>query len=307
MKVGDLSVETFGRRLAGNGVVFRTGPFVTHLAAPLGELAAPLHCLYADFPCDDGGIADFHLRIAPTSWLRRRWRPSVRFLVDGQARFLPAPRRMALAMFEWGLNSCIFRNANQFLIFHAAVAERDGLAVVMAGEPGAGKSTLCAALVNRGWRLLSDEFALVRPQDGRLLPIARPVSLKNESIGIIRAFAPDATIGPECSDTHKGAVAHMKPPTDSVNRADDPATPAWILFPRYRAGAETRLEPVSRARAFFRIADQSFNYHILGAAGFESVSRLIETCSCHDLAYASLDQAVALLNGFAPATTPVAR
>jgi predicted ATPase len=30
--------------------------------------------------------------------------------------------------------------------------------VILPAPPGSGKSTLCAALVTRGWRLLSDEL-----------------------------------------------------------------------------------------------------------------------------------------------------
>ena len=70
---------------------------------------------------------------------------------------------------------------------HAAVFERDSSAVVLPGPSGVGKSTLCAALVARGWRLLSDEVAMIRPQDGLLQPYPRPISLKNESIEMIAA------------------------------------------------------------------------------------------------------------------------
>lgn len=48
------------------------------------------------------------------------------------------------------------------------------------------KRTLCAALVGKGWRLLSDELALVRLDTGELVPLPRPISLKNASINIIR-------------------------------------------------------------------------------------------------------------------------
>ncbi len=298
MNVGELSPESLAQRLTRDGVALRTGPFVSHVTTSLPELAAPFRFLYADFPLDESGIADFHVRLAPSSPLRRWWRPKVDFLFDGARAFQPFPRRLALPLLEWGLNWCVYHHANQFLIVHAAVAERDGRAIVLPGRPGAGKSTLCAALVSGGWRLLSDEFALLRPADGALVALPRPLSLKDRSIEVIRRLAPQAALGPACADTRKGTVVHMKPPADSVRRAGEPATPAWLVFPTYDAAAETRLEPLAKARAFFRLADNAFNYHVLGATGFEAVSRLIDGCPCYDLAYSSIEDALALLDGF---------
>ena len=63
--------------------------------------------------------------------------------------------------------------------------------MLLPAPPGAGKSTLCAGLVHRGWRLLSDELALVDMETGLVRGMARPVNLKNKSIEVIRDFAPE--------------------------------------------------------------------------------------------------------------------
>ena len=44
-----------------------------------------------------------------------------------------------------------------------ALRIKDDFAVIVPGQSGQGKSTLCAALVARGWRHISDEFALMDP------------------------------------------------------------------------------------------------------------------------------------------------
>jgi len=226
-------------------------------------------------------------------------RPQVLFEFDGYVPFKPLPFTQAFALLEWGLNWCVHRHLHRQLIIHAAVVERHGRAIILSGAPGAGKSTLCAALVNRGWRLLSDELALVSLKDLSLAPLPRPVSLKENSIEIIRAFAPDTFIGRECVDTNKGRVAHMRPPRDSVARAGEMADPAWVLFPRYTAKTPVRHTEVTRGRAAMRLAGHSFNYNTLGLSGFQTLCDLAERCQAAEFEYSDLDEAVSFLGDMA--------
>jgi HprK-related kinase A len=197
------------------------------------------------------------------------------------------------------MNWCVSHNAHVYLIIHAAVVEKHGCAVILPAPPGSGKSTLCAALVGRGWRLLSDEMTLVRPADCALVPLPRPVSLKNASIDIIRAFNQDAVLGPLVPNTTKGTIAHLKAPGASIARAGEPARPSRIVFPGYQAGAATSLTPLPKARAFMQVADNAFNYQVMGARGFEVLGRLIDACDCHEFRYSSLPEAVALFDRMA--------
>lgn len=295
VNVSDLTLSRFADCLANEGVAIRSGPFVSRIVASLPELAVPLYLLYGDFPVASNGIIDFHVRLRPVAGLRGWAGRQAEFLFDGGRPFQAFPRRIALPMLEWGLNWCIYRHAHQFLILHAAGVEKNGQALVLPGRPGTGKSTLCAALVSRGWRLLSDELALIRPHDGKVMPIARAMSLKNQSIEVIRRFAPDAVFGPEIRDTHKGTVTHIQPPTDSVRRVDEPSNPAWIVFPAFEAGGPTRLTPLAKARGFLRVADDSLNYAMLGETGFRLICDLIESCDCYEFTYSSIDEAITLL------------
>lgn len=296
MNVGDLSLASFAGQLAGEGVAIRWGPFVSRIVIKLPELAAPLHLLYADFPIEPpGGICDFHVCVRPRS-LRLPWtEQQVEFLLDGARVFQPFPRRSALTMFEWRLNWCVYGLANHFLIYHAAVVERDGCALLLPGHSGIGKSTLCAGLVTAGWRLLSDELALLGPHDGRLRPLARPISLKNRSIEMLKNIARDASFGPVASDTAKGRVAHMKPPPSSVRRADELATPRLIVFPRFTRNPSLRLTELSKTKTFFSLAENALNYEMHGERGFRAMIRLVDDSDCYELEYSLLDQAVATL------------
>ena len=292
MKLGDLSLSQLRQRLTDNALELRTGPFVTRIQSPMPQVAEGLLRLYPDFPLDAGEFQDFHVRVGPPPGLRRWLRPQINFWYDGHSPFKPLPANHAFALLEWGLNWCIAGHAHHYLMLHAAVLEKNGRAVVLPGDPGAGKSTLTAALMLSGWRLLSDEITLVDRDDGLLVGLARPVSLKNASIEVIRRAFPDAVIGAPAHDTHKGTVAHVRPSADSVARVGEKARPAWIVFPRWREGSTARLSPHSRADALLHTASHAFNYSLLGGLGFELNAALMDACTCHDFEYSSLDDAL---------------
>jgi HprK-related kinase A len=251
--------------------------------------------MYPDFSLEEGGFADFNVSLVAAEGIRRWWRPQAQFLFDGETPFEPLPLRVAVPFLEWGLNWCVSHHAHQYLIVHAGAMERGGRALIFPAPAGSGKSTLCAALAHQGWRLLSDELALVHPGDCRLTPLPRPVSLKEGSIQVIRAHVPQATIGQETRDTRKGTIALMRPPRDAVVRAAETADPAWIVFPTYRPRAAARLEPFSKARTLLRTAESSFNYTLHGGRGFEALARIIDRCECYEFSYSDLGEATVLL------------
>jgi HprK-related kinase A len=274
-------------------VRLRTGAIVTRICSALPEIAVAMSLVYSEHPVEAAdSFADFHVRIRRPRGLRRWVRPQVAFEFDGAPPFLPLPGDQAFPILEWGLNWCISTHCHQYLVIHAAVVERDGRALLLPAPPGAGKSTLCAGLVDRGWRLLSDELTLLDPLTGSIAALARPVSLKNASIEVIRRFAPDAVLSPTVHDTLKGSVAHMKPPGEAVRRALEPARPRWIVMPRYHAGAASLLRPLSRGRAFMQLAESAFNYQVYSRQGFELLATAVEACECYEFTYGELESAV---------------
>jgi HprK-related kinase A len=298
--LSNLSPSTLRAALRDGELCLRTGAFTVRIRCAMPELADTLSLLYADYPAEAGSaFADFQIHLQRPHGARRFFRPQVGFDLDGIAPFRPLPLSQAFPMFEWVFNWHISSRAHRYLIIHAAVVEKNGRAAILPAPPGSGKSTLCAALVCSGWRLLSDELTLVRLADSLLQPVPRPVSLKNASIDVIRAFAPGAVLSPAVEDTAKGTIAHLKVPRDSVNRALETARPGWVIFPRYVAGSDVRLEPIAPARTFMRVAENAFNYSVLGRAGFSGLGNLAEAAPGYDFSYGRLDEALALFDRLA--------
>ena len=294
MIVTDLPLPSLADRLAGPGLRLRTGPLVSEIRSGMPAIAESIRLLYAEHPVAEADdFADFHVSLHQQRW----WKPQVRFRFEDSIPFHPLQAEQAFAMLEWGLNWCVSQHCHQYLLVHAAVVERDGRALALPGPTGSGKSTLCAGLVSRGWRLLSDELMLIDPANGEVVPLPRPIGLKNGGIDAIRRFNPAAVIGRTAHDTLKGAVSHLKAPAESVRAAGNRAVPAWVVFPRYDQRMGSALQPVRKGQAFRRLAECSFNYHLHGRRGFEVLADLVQACACYDMAYGDLDAAVAACEG----------
>lgn len=283
MTLAELSAATFAERAQEGGLHFRAGRFGIRLISPLASVLDGVRLMYADAELLDRPFADFSVRVKPARGLRRWYRPQALFSLSGALPFAPLPLGHAYPLLEWGLNWCVSNHCHQYLIVHAAVVEKYGRALILPGVPGAGKSTLCAVMTGRGgWRLLSDELALLDLADGLLYPNPRPVSLKNASIDIVRREIPDCVLSAPVHDTLKGTVAHLRPSVESFSAVDTPAEPALIVFPRYAEGAVNELRSLPQGEAFIRMADNSFNYSILGVAGFEALGALVDRSRCFE-------------------------
>jgi len=166
VNLGELSISVIRRQIKNAGLILKIGPFSFRLISPINAIADGLVALYPDYPVlDDSHFVDYTVTIAPGKGIRRWVHPQAIFKFDGADVFIPLPEDHAFPLLEWSMNWCISMHAHHYLLLHSAVIEREGCAVIMPAPPGSGKSTLCAGLVNRGWRLLSDELALISLTD----------------------------------------------------------------------------------------------------------------------------------------------
>jgi hypothetical protein len=129
-----------------------------------------------------------------------------------------------------------------------------------------------------------------------VVPLCRPVSLKNESIDAVKNFSADAIFGPISPETHKGVVAHMKADLHPDSHDTKTLQARFMIFPRYSADEAQRMSPRRNTTSFILAAYHSFNYSLLREAGFESMKTLIENVTCYDLVYHDLDWAVKMMD-----------
>lgn len=297
MKIGSLKTEEIRYRLKNGGLRLSLAGFELVVRSSLPEIAEGISLLYAEHPLgEEDCFTDFQITLDPPSPLRRWFRPQVNFTLDDHTPFKPLPLSQAFAMFEWGLNWVVANHCHQFAIVHSAVVEKNGKGIIFPGTPGSGKSTLCAALTCRGWRLLSDEMALISLETGQIHPFPRPIGLKNISIDIIREFGDNLLFGKTVHDTAKGDVAHLCPPAASVAATRMTAIPFAVVFPRYQQGAELEFRLVSKGQTMLQLAENCFNYPVLGVDGFNCLTDIADHAVGHSLSYSRLPEAIAALD-----------
>lgn len=311
MKAGDLSQTEFSKLVTSTGLRYQTGPFNAKLRSQNPHLIETFQHIYSDLPIlDNNTVCQYDIEIETERKKLAFSERKAQFYLDGIKPFEPYPYDHAFPMLEWGLNWCIGTSANQYLLLHSGVVEKNGLCLILPAMPGSGKSTLSSALALSGWRLLSDEFGVVQHSTSaddycQVVPLPRAIPLKNESIDIIRNFSCNAVMGPIYPNTRKGTVCHLSPPGDSIKRQTETAIAKWIVFPHYAKGQKTQLIPYNKANAFIKVSNNSFNYQVTMEKGFKTLTKLIETTDCYSLPNGDLQEAVDTLNELAEHTANI--
>ena len=290
-RLRDHSIAELQTRLK-RGLRLRIGPFTIHFEGGSADLAERLHAHYPNYPvAAASAFADAKIAVGRNPSFSRHWFSTRAIRTDDGRVFTTFPREATLAHIEWTMNWAVANRSHYFLMLHAGVLANAQGALILPAHPGAGKSTLCAYLMYRGWRLLSDEFTLIRDRSLQIHPFPRLIPLKNQSIGVIRELIPDAHLGPSISGTHKGTVAHLRPADSHISAMLETAVPKLMIFPLYKAGAALSIEPAARSECFVEITQNAFNYVLRGREGFEMAAALTNQVTPYRLTYSDLPSA----------------
>jgi hypothetical protein len=182
------------------------------------------------------------------------------------------------------------------LLFHAAVTGGQGRAVMFPAEAGCGKTTLVAALAARGHLFFSDELAVLEPESLKLRPMPMPMSIKPGSIPTLERHYPGLSAKPLHPRADGQLVRYLTPPGASLPGQDFcGATLEAIIFPLYKAGAKTSLQPLDKIIALQRLVQTGSSDRELEAGDIEALIGMVEKHPCYTLEYADLTEVIALL------------
>lgn len=81
-------------------------------------------------------------------------------------KFRPGMNEQYLRTYILGFGMAMLAFERGQLAMHCSVVSKDGSAVLICGEPGAGKSTVTAELLEKGYSFMADDMAFVETIDG---------------------------------------------------------------------------------------------------------------------------------------------
>ncbi len=179
------------------------------------------------------------------------------------------------------------------LLFHAAALDYKGNGLIMPGTMGAGKTTLTAWLLTKGFNYLSDELVFIANGENTVEAFPRPLNLKRPSREVLQEYL---------DFSEKNAQILVSRHTDLVsplllNPGSKTSQPPLrlIVFPRYTANSEFVLQQLSKAQAGKALMQCLVNAQNLPDLGFSEITRLARQIPAYKLQYsnfAQLDNAI---------------
>jgi hypothetical protein len=174
------------------------------------------------------------------------------------------------------------------LLLHAAGLTWHGQALLLPGQTGAGKSTLTAWLVSRGFGYLTDELVFVLWGQNSAQGLTRPLNLKRPARSL---WQTNLTASHQAAHVLSTPHSDLAAPTlfGTVAPPDETSL-GVIIFPRYEPGSNPVLRPLSRAKAGLALMQCLLNARNLPDHGFTEVTRLARQIPAYHLRYSRFSQ-----------------
>ncbi|MCW2286566.1 hypothetical protein M2323_004363 [Rhodoblastus acidophilus] len=174
------------------------------------------------------------------------------------------------------------------ILLHAACLSRKGRALLLNGEPGAGKTTLSLRLTAKNFGYCGDDIALIAP-NGHVCGLPFPPTVKSGAWSLFPGLKGEVHRRPDGQEVIYAAL-------DGGDHASRPV--GWIVFLRRQAGAPKFLS-VDRVEALRRIiAGAHAPGRRLTLTGFATLRRILAEAATVELVYGCAAEAADALCDF---------
>lgn len=145
----------------------------------------------------------------------------------------------------------------ELLPFHGSTVVKNGIAYVIGGTSGAGKSSLAATLVKKGFFLLSDDISVISTEGGK--PTVHPgiphLKLWHD---VMAKLEEDVTLYPK---VRPQLLKYRKPAGEEFINKSTPIRSIVILNSKNTAGFE--IQPVKGVEKFSLLKNNTYRYQYL--------------------------------------------
>lgn len=187
--------------------------------------------------------------------------------------------------------------ASERIALHAAALVCQDRAMLLCGQPGAGKSTLCVALTQAGFGFASDDVTLVDAQ-GQAQGLCFHPTLKAGSWHLLPRLRDAIVAAPEHRRLDGAILRYLPMPQPRTGRH----CVGWIVLLDRRPDAPAELSPVDPVTALRTLFEGAYaGRRRSNASDVRMMSDLVASAKCLRLTYSDLQEAVALLDGLGKA------
>jgi hypothetical protein len=176
-----------------------------------------------------------------------------------------------------------FVNSRPDLLWlHAGAVERDGGALLIAGESGQGKSTFTTRLSEHGWRYMSDDVAPVRMDSDSVLPFPQVP---------VRRVYPGRPMSPSMVQSLVRETIAL----DSERVCRTAAEIRGIIYIEFAEGEPASLARLTQGDAALDFLRNATNFLDHRSAAVDKAALVARRLPAFRLSYCSNDEAVRLL------------
>jgi len=208
---------------------------------------------------------------------------SIKDHVDGVSRKLNQPGDLIYHLTD-RIVFHIADKAENVHCLHAAAVAKNGCAVLVPANSGAGKSTFVTWLAHSGFDYLTDELILL-DADRQVEGVARPIQIKSNGFNAIQ----ELLVKPELLQPGKFTYALPLESIGAKTSEQQKHRLSLIIFPQYKKGEAYSLTKLSSAEAGMSLMANHVNARNLAGHGFQEMMAIIRSTLCYSLVYGGFD------------------
>jgi len=205
-----------------------------------------------------------------------------------------ASQRLYPFLQDW-MRVTAYQRLPYLLTLHAAALYKDDKCILLPGVSGAGKSTLTAALLTKGYHLLSDETTVIDLFDFGIYQVAMPLGLKEGSWPLLQPLYPALMALPVHRRFDQQPVRYLPPPeVQDVKQQCKFAT--HIIFPQVSDDASGELLSLSPLQTLAKLDESGYQVQDkLGEKKAESILHWLAGLQAYEVHYQHFNQAVEVI------------
>ncbi|RKY62471.1 MAG: hypothetical protein DRP95_01480 [Candidatus Latescibacterota bacterium] len=168
-------------------------------------------------------------------------------------------------------------------IFHAGVVAKEGVGVILPAEPGGGKTSLVAAMLERGFEYLSDEFAVLDPGSMKVLPFPKSLCFKEGGIELFPHLKPKGLHVEWDMGGRVGRLWYVDPLDLGSEVSGEAREVEYIVFPERNGLRGSKIEEVPKAKAVLKLAENFLNLDFFGQDALDILVKVVNEAECFRL------------------------